>query len=82
MAGFIAAQRNVHGVPYATGCRALGVSEAWFYKWRYGDASPQHARRAKFAILARPTSISAWWTRASWGNFFPSSLDSEAGTLT
>jgi transposase InsO family protein len=23
----------------------LGVSDAWFYKWRYGDASPRRARR-------------------------------------
>ena len=54
MAGFIVAQRDAHGVPYATGCRALGVSAAWFYKWRYGDASPAHARRATLeAEIAR-----------------------------
>ena len=47
MAGFIAAQRVEHQVPYATACRALGVSQAWFYKWRDGDASPRHARRAQ-----------------------------------
>src|SRR4051794_41268548 len=29
--------------------RALGVSQAWFYKWRDGDASPQHARRGALA---------------------------------
>jgi putative transposase len=41
-------------VPYATGCRALGVSQAWFYKWRHGDASPRHARRAMLeAEIAR-----------------------------
>ena len=54
MAGFIASQREEHGVPYAAGCRALGVSQAWFYKWRYGDASPRHARRATLqAEIAR-----------------------------
>ncbi len=54
MAGFIASQREEHGVPYAAGCRALGVSQAWFYKWRYGDASPRHARRAALqAEIAR-----------------------------
>src|SRR3954451_13629870 len=26
-----------------------GVSQAWFYKWRNGDASPQHARRVALA---------------------------------
>ena len=46
MAGFIAAQRDQHRVPAATACRALGVSPAWFYKWRHGDPSPRHARRA------------------------------------
>ncbi len=50
MAGFIVAQRAAHAVPYATSCRALGVSPAWFYKWRHGDPSPQHARRAQLGI--------------------------------
>jgi putative transposase len=47
VAGFIVAQRDEHGVPHATACRALGVSQGWFYKWRYGDASPRHARRSQ-----------------------------------
>ena len=50
MAAFIAAQREDHGIPHATACRALGVSPAWFYKWRHGDASAQHARRARLGI--------------------------------
>jgi putative transposase len=37
-------------VPHATACRALGVSPAWFYTWRHGDPSPQHARRAQLGI--------------------------------
>jgi transposase InsO family protein len=49
VAGFIAAQRVEHHVPHATACRVLGVSQAWFYKWRYGDASPWHARRRALA---------------------------------
>ena len=49
MAAFIAAQGEQHGVPYATACRALGVSPAWFYKWRHGDPSPRHARRIALA---------------------------------
>ncbi len=53
VAGFIAAQRAEHRVPYATACRALSVSPAWFYKWRDGDRSPQHARRAQLAIAIR-----------------------------
>ncbi|SDZ20269.1 Transposase InsO and inactivated derivatives [Geodermatophilus africanus] len=50
MAAFIAAQREAHGIPHATACRPLGVSPAWFYKWRHGDASAQHTRRARRGI--------------------------------
>jgi putative transposase len=50
VAAFIAAQRAEHNVPYATSCRALQVSEEWFYKWRHGDASPAHARRARLTV--------------------------------
>ena len=50
MAGFIAAQGADHGVPHATACRALSVSQAWFYKWSHGDPSPQHARREQLKI--------------------------------
>jgi transposase InsO family protein len=53
VAGFIAAQRAEHGIPHATACRALGVSPAWFYKWRGGDASPRRARRAQLAAEIR-----------------------------
>ena len=47
MAGFIAAQRADHGIPHAVSCRALGVSEGWFYKWKDGDRSPRRARRER-----------------------------------
>lgn len=50
MAGFIAAQRDQHGIPHAVACRALGLSQAWFYKWRHGDPSVQHARREELKI--------------------------------
>lgn len=51
MAAFIAAQRVQHGIPHAVSCRALGVSQAWFYKWRGGDASLRRARRRALAVL-------------------------------
>jgi putative transposase len=38
-------QRAAHGVPYAVSCRAMGVSQSWFYKWKDGDHSPRRARR-------------------------------------
>jgi putative transposase len=53
VAGFIAAQRADHGVPHATACWALSVSQAWFYKWRHGDPSPQHARRERLKVEIR-----------------------------
>jgi putative transposase len=46
MSRFIDSQRAHYGIPCATSCRALEVSQSWFYKWRHGDASPRHARRA------------------------------------
>ncbi len=53
MAEFIAAQRAEHEIPHATACRALSVSQAWFYKWRHGDPSPQHARREQLKVAIR-----------------------------
>lgn len=50
VAGFITAQRDQYGIPHTTCCRALQVSPAWYYKWRDGDASPRHARRARLAV--------------------------------
>ena len=47
MAAFIAAQRDAHGVPHAVACRALSVSQSWFYKWEPGVLPPRAARRAR-----------------------------------
>ena len=47
MAAFIASQREQHGVPQAVSCRALGVSQAWFYKWKDGELPPRAARRQR-----------------------------------
>jgi putative transposase len=53
VARFIAAQGVEHGIPHATACRALGVSPAWFYKWRDGDRSPRHVRRVQLTAAIR-----------------------------
>ena len=53
LAALIVSQRAEHGIPHATACRALGVSESWFYKWRDGDCSVRRARRAVLAAAAR-----------------------------
>jgi len=49
VAALIAAQRDEHQIPHAVSCRALDVSEAWFYKWRGGALPPRAARRAALA---------------------------------
>ncbi len=51
LAALIAAQRAEHGIAHAVSCRALGVSQAWFYKWRRGDGSPRRQRRKALAAL-------------------------------
>jgi putative transposase len=47
VAGLIAAQREQHGIPHAVSCRALGVSQSWFYKWVRGGLPPRAARRER-----------------------------------
>jgi putative transposase len=47
LAAFIASQRTCHRVPHAVACRALDVSESWFYKWRDRPPTPAQQRRAE-----------------------------------
>jgi putative transposase len=53
VAAFIAAQRDDRRIPHTVACRALGVSQSWFYKWaghaRAGTLPPRAARRARLA---------------------------------
>ena len=51
MAAVIAVQRVEYRIPHAVSCRALGVSQAWFYKWKRGDTSPRRARRTALAAV-------------------------------
>ncbi|WP_181009427.1 IS3 family transposase [Streptomyces sp. SM11] len=46
---FIGSQRVEHGVPHRVSCRVVGVSEAWFYKWRRrpGEPTKREVRRAR-----------------------------------
>ncbi|GGI66853.1 integrase [Microbispora rosea subsp. aerata] len=34
VAAFICSQKTGYGIDHATSCRALGVSQSWFYKWK------------------------------------------------
>jgi putative transposase len=57
VAAFIAAQRDAHRIPHGICCRALGVSQSWFYKWARhapaGTSPPRAARRARLAAEVR-----------------------------
>jgi hypothetical protein len=57
VAAFIAAQRDRHRIPHAVSCRALGISQSWYYKWsshaRAGTLPPRAARRARLAAEVR-----------------------------
>jgi transposase InsO family protein len=56
---FVAAQRTDHGIPHATSCRAIGVSESWFYKWRDRPPTPRQERRARLDAEVRRSYIEA-----------------------
>jgi putative transposase len=47
VASFIASQRADHGVPHVISCRALEVSESWFYKWHERPPTARQLRRAE-----------------------------------
>jgi putative transposase len=49
LAVFIADQRASHQVSHAVACRALAVSESWFYKWHHRSRhpAPSEQRRAE-----------------------------------
>ncbi len=45
MTAHIETQRTDHQIPVAVSCRALGVSESWFYKHHGRPATPTRQRR-------------------------------------
>jgi putative transposase len=53
VAGFIASQRTDYGVPHAVACRALEVSESWFYKWHDRPPTDRDRRRAELDAAVR-----------------------------
>jgi putative transposase len=53
MSRFIDFQRAHYGIRFAATCRALEVSQSWFYTWPHGDTSPRHARWAALTAEIR-----------------------------
>jgi putative transposase len=47
VAAFISSCRADHGVPVTLACRALGVSQSWFYKWRGRPPTTRQDRHAR-----------------------------------
>jgi putative transposase len=53
LVGVISDQRTEHGIRHALSCRALGVSEAWYYKWRNRSANPSNREVGRVALAER-----------------------------
>jgi putative transposase len=53
VASFIACQRTEHGVPHVISCRALAVSQSWFYKWKDRPPTARQERRARLDAAVR-----------------------------
>ena len=68
VASHIAAQRTEHKVPHAVSCRALGVSESWFYKWRDRRPTPRQARRALLDAAVRRSFEDSGGTPRTYGS--------------
>jgi putative transposase len=65
VARFIAAQRIEYRVPHAVACRALGVSQSWFYKWLRRGLSPRARRRGE---LDQAVAGVFWRRRGTYGS--------------
>jgi putative transposase len=50
LAAFIADQRTSHQVPHAVACRALTVSESWFYKWHHRSRQPSRSEQRRVEL--------------------------------
>jgi putative transposase len=68
VASFVAAQRAEHGVPHAVSCRALKVSESWFYKWRDRPPTPRQARRVELDAAVKASFDDSGGTPGTYGS--------------
>ena len=68
VASFIAAQRTDHGVPHAAACRALGVPQSTFYKWRDRPLTPRQIRRARLDEAVKESFDDSGGTPGTYGS--------------
>ena len=68
VASFIAAQRTDHRVPHAVSCRALEVSQSWFYKWRERSATPRQQRRVELDAAVKASFDDSGGTPGTYGS--------------
>jgi transposase InsO family protein len=65
VAEFIASQRTGFGVPHAIACRALEVSQSWFYKWINRQPTARDQRREQLDDQIRRLFIASGGTYGS-----------------
>ncbi|MEU2490924.1 IS3 family transposase [Streptomyces sp. NPDC007883] len=53
MVGAISDCKTEENIPHRIACRALGVSEAWFYKWRWRPTEPTKREARRTALAER-----------------------------
>lgn len=68
VASFVAAQRTDHGVPHAVSCRALALSESWFYKWRDREPTAREARRVELDAAVKASFDDSGGTPGTYGS--------------
>jgi putative transposase len=68
VASFVVSQRTEHGVPHALTCRALEISESWFYKWRDRPPTPRQQRRVELDAAVRTSFEDSGGTPGTYGS--------------
>ena len=68
VARFIADQRTDHDVPHAVCCRALDVSESWFYKWKDRPPTLRQQRRAALDAAVKASFDDSGGTPGTYGS--------------
>jgi putative transposase len=68
VARFIADQRTDHRVPHAVACRALDVSESWFYKWKDRPPTAHEQRQAALDAAVKASFDDSGGTPGTYGS--------------